>query len=494
MAAAAKEQLKKYIISIDLGTTNFKFALYDVSLNLRSIHSKAVDYLEQGCFVEFDVERYYACIESGIRQLLSQLDVKNEKVVLICLTGQAESLVFTDSQNKLLCNGISWKDSRSQEEAGFISEYFGENWFAVTGLPQVSTTWPVTKLLWLKNHQSALYTSIARIYLLKDYIIHRLTGRFVSEYSIQGFSGAMSIRGRQFWDEMMKLLGIRRDMLPEMLETGAIAGCVTKEAARGIGLEGEVLVSIGALDHVAGMVGTGNIQPGRITASLGTVNALAMNVTGIRDKNFGIEYHHGATPHSLIQLLVIESGGVSLQWFKDHFMPAVSFQEIDQRISEDDATQSGLIFLPYVCGVNPPENDASATGVFYDFDMSNNVWHFARAVFEANGFLLRKNIEYWEENIQIISTIFAVGGAAGSPVFCQLLADITKKQLTTFSSSESVVLGAAILGAVAAGYFDSIESAVGKSVRTSKVFLPRENPYYDQKFLRFTSLYKRLFD
>lgn len=483
----------EYILSIDLGTTNFKFALYDRSLRLIAVHTKPVDYIEQGSFVEFDPEQYFTCFVEGILTLLSDFEKESSGVVLITLTGQAESIVLTDTQSCPVCSGISWKDSRSINETKSIAEFAGDDWFRITGLPQVTTTWPVTKLLWMRNHQPELFKRIERVYLLKDYIAYRLTGEFVSEYSIHSFSGWMRSRDKTFWTEMLEYLGIRRSMLPRMIETGSIVGSLTSCSSSALHLGASVQVSIGALDHVAGMVGTGNIEAGKITASLGTVNALAMNAECILEKNYGIEYHPGFSPKSIIQLMVIESGGISMQWFRDSFMPATSFREIDLRLSEDESTKSDLLYLPYVCGVNPPENDPKVTGVFHGFDISCNIWHFTRAVMEANGFLLRKNLDFLEKNIQKITEIFAIGGAANSSIFCQFLADITQKRLVTFDSTESVALGAAILGAVAIGFFDSMEQAVAQCVTQSSVFFPRQILYYDKKYASFKTLYDKIF-
>ena len=485
--------MKHYILAIDLGTTNFKFALYDRHLTLVALHKRPVVYTRDNTFVEFDPHRYFEDCLVGMRQVIRQGGVAASDVAMITLTGQAESFVLTDTEGEVLYPGISWKDSRSTEEVEIIKQFAGERWYQITGLPEVTTTWPVTKLLWLRRNESELYAKIGRIFLLKDYITYCFCGEHVTEFSVFSFSGLMNLAERVIWDEMRDFLGISPSILPHLAEAGTVVGTLSKDISKRIGMDVSTEVCIGSLDHVAGMVGTGNLVKGKVSVSMGTVNALALNIFSFADENCQIECHSGYYPNSVIQLLVIESGGISLQWFHDHFMPDHSFTEIDQAVEKSLVVPNDILFLPYICGLNPPEYNEQARGVFYGFDLSDGPFDFARAVLESNGFLLRKSIEYLEAQTQRITEIHAIGGSASSALFCQMVADIIDKPVITFKEPESTTLGAALMGAVSLGYFDSIEKAVAASIERAAVYEPNPNTYYVEKYRKFNELYNLLF-
>ena len=236
------------------------------------------------------------------------------------------------------------------------------------------------------------------------------------------------------------------------------------------------------------MVGTGNLEQGKVSVSFGTVNALALNISSFEKEGNFIECHSGYYSNSVIQLLVIESGGIALQWYHDEFMRDLSFSEIDDEVAKTLSNPNDIIFLPYVCGLNPPEYNDKAKGVFYGFDVGATRVDFARSVLESNGFLLRKSIEYLESLTEVITEIHAIGGSSGSPLFCQMVADIIKKPVITFQEPESATLGVALMGSVALKMFTSIEEAAASTVKHSALYKPKENQYYEEKYDKFKDL------
>ncbi len=482
------------ILSIDLGTTYFKFCLFDERLNQLAVHTTPVTYCESNEYVEFDAEKYWSECKAGIKEVIRKAKIHSGQVDLISLTGQAESIVLADQYGNPLCNAISWSDSRSTEECEMLSRQFGiDALYATTGLPQMSPTWPATKLLWMRRHNQELFRKISRIFLIKDFITFKLSQAFVSEYSVFSFSCLFDQARKKLWKAMCDYLEIAEGMLPELVEPGTIVGSVRKELADELHVSEGTQVCVGALDHVAGMIGTGNTTKGVVNETTGTVQAIALKADSFMSDTRGIEYHYGAQKDTHVQFLVSESGGVCLQWFRDTFLPSMSFSEIDDRVAAIMKRKSELIFLPYITGCNSPEYDKKARGVFYGINAKHGIDDFARAVMEASGFLLRKNIDFLEAEGETISEIYSIGGASHSDIWCRMKADITGKRLVTFSSGESTPLGAAILAAVSAGHFSCIEEAVALSVRRERTYAPRRNAPYDEIYDSFVNVYDRLF-
>ncbi|MFA7396282.1 MAG: FGGY family carbohydrate kinase [Sphaerochaetaceae bacterium] len=486
--------MDKYILAVDLGTTNFKFALFNQSMKQIAKHRMPVTYLESDKFVEFDPHVYVEDCKKGMSQVLSDSNIDPLHVSLIALTGQAESFVITDDQGTVLSPGISWKDNRSEKQVSSISKVFQDVWYKTTGLPEVSTTWPVTKLLWIREHKPELFKRIRKVFMLKDYVTYHLTEAFVTEYSVFSFSGMMNLTKRTLWDEMLDFIGLDKSVFPEFAEAGAIVGPLLPDVSKELSFSSQTMVCIGALDHVAGMIGTGNIQKGKVTMSLGTVNAMAINISSFEKENAQIECHSGAFPHSIIQLFVIDSGGVGIQWFHDNFTPHIELPDLDLAVESQLGNENDIIFLPYILGLNPPEYNALAKGVFFGFDVTDGPVQFARSIMESNCFLIRKSINHLERQTSEITEILAIGGAANSPFFCQLLADIIDKPVVTFKNPESTTLGAAMMGAVATHWYTSVEQAIKMSVERSHTYKPQHQPYYEKKFDAFNKLYTHLFN
>ena len=166
----------------------------------------------------------------------------------------------------------------------------------------------------------------------------------------------------------------------------------TLALAQALGLTRDTLVNVGTLDHFAGMIGTGNVRPGGVTLSTGTVMALAVMAQEPAPRSSGIAMHYGFLPDTHVMLPVAESGGVSLEWFRRTCMPETGYDEMN-RVLLARGGENPLIFLPYLVGTNAPEFDADAAGMFWGLRQEHDVFDMAHAVMEGVAFMLRKNCD-----------------------------------------------------------------------------------------------------
>ena len=473
-------------IGVDLGSTNIKAAIYDRNMQLIDRQSLPVEYIRENGFVEFDGEKYF----DDLLQLLSGMLEKNRisHIEEIAFTGQAESLVVLDALGKPLTNVISWMDERSAEECEVLSRQFsGELCESVTGQMAVLPTWPATKILWLKNHRPEIFRAADCYMLLKDYIIYRLTGVKAADMSIATFSFYFDIYNKCYWQEMLKAIGIGEHQLPPLCEPCTAVGTLREEIASALGITGETRVNTGTLDHFAGMIGTGNIAPGGITLSTGTVMAMAAMSEGMKAKNSGIAMHYGFLPDTWVMLPVAESGGVSLEWFRRNCMGGTDYDTMNRVLAERE--KNDLLFLPYLVGTNAPEFDAGATGVFWGLRQEHDAIDMAGAVMEGVSFVLRKNCDHFRANGVSPTSIIATGGGAKSPIWCQLQADITGVPVYIPKEKEAACLGAAMIAAVSSGVFENYENAVKASVSFDKCYTPVPTEFLERKYHRFQALY-----
>lgn len=471
---------------IDLGSTNIKVAIYDEKFCLVDRKSRPVVYIRENGFVEFDAYAY--CRE--LVELLADMVKKNAvaEIRQIAFTGQAESLVVLNAEGMPMMNAISWMDERSTAECEALSGQFGPvECEAVTGQMAVLPTWPATKIAWLRKHKPEIYKNAATYMLLKDYVVYYLTGRKLADMSIATFSFYFDIYKKVYWQDMLNAIGVSEKQLPELCEPCTVAGPLLPEIAEEIRLTTETLVNVGTLDHFAGMIGTGNIQPGGITLSTGTVMAMATMCDKPTPKSCGSAMHYGFLPNTYVLLPVAESGGVSLEWFRHNCMQA-DYDAMNQALAE--RKPNDLLFLPYLVGTNAPEFDAEASGVFWGLRQEHDAIDMAGAVMEGVSFVLRKNCEHISQKGVKLTQIVATGGGAKSPIWCQMQADITGLPVCIPKEKEAACLGAAIISAVSDDRYATFEDAVKDCVSMQMTYTPNPSKRLERKYRRFGALYQ----
>lgn len=471
---------------IDLGSTNIKIAIYSEDFTLIDRQSRPVEYIRENGFVEFDAVAYCQTLTGLLAQMVR--DHKITALRQIAFTGQAESLVVLGEQGTPLMNAISWMDERSTEECEVLSRQFSHQLCeAVTGQMAVLPTWPATKILWLKNHRPEIYENAATYMLLKDYVVYFLTGVKQADMSIATFSFYFDIYKKCYWQEMLSAIGISENQLPALCEPCSVAGSLKPALSQAMGLAGETAVNVGTLDHFAGMIGTGNITPGGVTLSTGTVMAMAVMCQEPVPQGTGIAMHYGFLPDTHVMLPVAESGGVSLEWFRRSCMGATSYDEMNAALSQRQPND--LLFLPYLVGTNAPEFDSQAKGVFWGLRQEHDAIDMAGAIMEGVGYVLHKNCLHIAQSGMALSQIIATGGGAKSPVWCQLYADITGLPVRIPTEKEAACLGAAIIAAVADGKYPNFAAASEALVQFSTQYTPHPSAHFEKKYRRFCRLY-----
>ena len=472
---------------IDLGSTNIKISIYDEDLKLIDCQSRSVKYIRENGFVEFDAKAYCHSLLELLEIMVRQHNIKN--IRQIAFTGQAESLVVLDANGDPLMNAISWMDERSTEECRILEKQFShEICEAVTGQMAVLPTWPATKILWLRRNRPQIYEAAATYMLIKDYVVYYLTGEKKCDMSIATFSFYFDIYKKCYWQEMLSAIGVNESQLPQLVEPCTVAGTLKSAISQALRLDDGTSVNVGTLDHFAGMIGTGNIDHGGVTLSTGTVMAMAVMAEEPMPQNTGIAMHYGFLPDTHVMLPVVESGGVSLEWFRRACMKNMTYDEINRILAMRG--KNDLLFLPYLVGTNAPEFDADAKGVFWGLRQEHDAIDMAGSIMEGVAYILNKNLEHIHKNGIELSSIIATGGGSKSAIWCQMYADITGLPVMIPAEKEAACLGAAMIAAVADGKFENFAAASREMVAFSKTYNPRPNDHYRRKYQRFCKLYE----
>jgi len=203
--------------------------------------------------------------------------------------------------------------------------------------------------------------------------------------------------------------------------------------------------------------------------------------------NTGIAMHYGFLPDTHVMLPVVESGGVSLEWFRRACMKNVTYDEMNRMLAMRAPNE--LLFLPYMVGTNAPEFDAEAKGVFWGLRQEHDAIDMAGAVMEGVAHVLNKNLQHIHKNGICLQNIIATGGGAKSPIWCQMYADITGLPVRIPAEKEAACLGAAMIAAVADGKYPDFAAASAELVRFSKEYVPHPSEHFARKYRRFCKLY-----
>ena len=230
------------LCGIDFGTTSVKAVLFDEKL--RQLAESTEDYTVKtsGNIVELEARKYW-------QLLLNALDnmQKNYSVDALAIDTQCETLILTDEDGNPVRDAIVWLDNRAEEEAREIEAHFGrKKVYEVTGQPEITATWPASKLLWVKKNEPEVWAKTKKIFLLEDYLLYKLTGKFVTEMTLQSSTIYFDIKNSCYWDEMLDFIGVSKDQLPALMGSGEYVGDY-----KGI----KVVTS--AMDQVAGAIGAG---------------------------------------------------------------------------------------------------------------------------------------------------------------------------------------------------------------------------------------------
>jgi xylulokinase len=156
----------------------------------------------------------------------------------------------------------------------------------------------------------------------------------------------------------------------------------------------------------------------------------------------------------------------------------------------------GLVMLPHLNGSMAPDVNPKAKGVFYGFTLKHQKPHFIRAIMEALGYLVRRNIEALEHLGIAVGEIRSLGGGARSAVWNQMKADITGRPLVTMQCTEAASLGAAILAGKAVGMYGDIAAACREMIRPAARFEPDPacRAIYDRNYDIYAKLFHDLTD
>jgi xylulokinase len=494
-----------YLLGIDVGTTGSKALLVDATGAVTaSATTEYPMFTPQPLWSEQNPADWWSATVTSIQQVLEQGGVTAEQVAGLGLTGQMHGLVLLDAQGEVLRPCIMWNDQRTAAQCAAITKKVGaENVLRLTGNP-VLPGFTAPKIAWVQEHEPDIYARAAKVLLPKDYARYRLTGGFFSEVSDASGTSLFDVGQRQWSDEMLAALGLPRQWLPEVTESPVVSARVSAGAAKETGLlEGTPVVGGGG-DQAAQAVGTGIINEGVVSATLGTSGVVFAASDSYRLEPEGkLHAFCHAVPGMWHLMGVMLSAAGSFRWYRDVLGdPERVRAEESGRDAYDLLTETaaqvppgceGLLFLPYLTGERTPYPDPNARGVFFGLTLRHGKGHLTRAVLEGVTYGLRDSLELMRALGLSIEQVRASGGGARSALWRQVLADVFDAEIVTVKVTEGAAYGAALLAGVGAGVFRDVADACQRAVQVTGRTQPGPAvATYADYYPRYRALYPAL--
>lgn len=467
------------LLGIDFGTTNCKAIVFDRTGRLiASASAPTPTYHPRPEWTEHDPEALWQAVAGTLRSVLAGIDPERVRGLSVASVGEAGTLI--DVQGRVLCPMIAWHDGRTLPELCRWREQFDQRRASsITCLP-AKPICTLFKLQWLRDHKPEAYQRAARWLLAADYIAFRLSGEQATDYSLASRTLLFDLRGRCWSDEIVEAAGLRRDLLPDLRPAGAPLGVVSRNAAEQTGLAPGTVVAIGGHDHIVGALAAGVVRGGQCLDSLGTAEAafLPLDADPPEDATYqsGCAFGAHVARDRIFLLEGLLSGGASVGWARSVLTPGEGdFTRLEQLAASAPPGSRGALFLPRLV--------AAERGAFAGLNLATGPAELARAVYEGLAFGWRQLLERSEATAGVYAeSIRVIGGGVHSEIWTTIKADVLGRPLRVLSIEESVALGAAMLGGLAARVYHNEEEALASVQLEERLVLPDQEraALYDQ--------------
>lgn len=492
-----------YYIGIDIGTSSVKALLIDSGG--RVIKTSVPEYSFQTpkpLWAEADPLDWWEATQQAIKELL--LKVQSSEIAGIGLTGQMHGMVAMNKEGSVLRPCIMWNDQRSHLECDEITERVGQKKIlSITGNP-VLPGFTAPKILWTQKNEPDLFALIDKVVLPKDFIRYKLTGSFFSDVSDASGTSLLDVGKRTWSQEMFDCMGWPISWMPEVTESTEVSAKISAEAATLTGLLEGTPVVAGGGDCAAQAVGSGIVEEGKVSVTLGTSGVVFAQSDEYRvEPNGKLHAFCHAVPGKWHVMGVMLSAAGSFQWYKNQFGMeeqriekeggANAYETLTKEAQHVIAGSEGLFFLPYLSGERTPHPDPYARGCFIGMSLRHQKKHHTRAVLEGVSYGLNDSLSMMQELGVNPNEIILSGGGSRSALWKQMLADIFATPCAMVNALEGAAYGAAILAAVGVGGFGTVQEACSSFIQKIETVDPGPNlETYKRNYPIYKSLYPTL--
>ncbi len=459
----------------------------------------------QPTWVEQDAQDWWRTTCNTCHATLKKIGKRIKNLVAVSITNQRETIVPVDSAGNPLYNALVWQDRRTTRQCSTIQNELGaEKVYEVTGLT-IDPYFSASKILWFKQDKPRVFEKAHKFLLVHDFILHRLTGRFATDYSNASRTMLFNVQKMEWSNLICNQLEIPKEKLPPAHPSGMNIGELTATAAKATGLPKGLAVVIGGGDQQCGAVGVGVVKAGTVKATIGTGTfILAFEENPKFDPQRRLLCSCHAVPNQWVIEASIFTSGIIYRWFRDQFgheekqlaklLERDAYEFMDHQAHQSPPGSRGVILLPHFIGAGAPYWNPQARGVIIGLALGHSRADIIRAIMEGTSYEVRRNLEVMENLGIRLKELRLTGGATRSTVWNQILTDITALPVQLSQVEEATALGAAILASVGGGLYPTVDRAVDSMVTGGARFEPSVEiiDHYNKLYAVQTDAYQAL--
>ena len=481
-------------MGLDIGTSGVKAALVDGQGNIMRQHQVSYGFSNtSGGWRELNPEE--VCL--GARACMAAAG-GGYPVRTITVSALGEAVILCDGSGRCLCPGITGTDIRGAELFSAFLDKVGEKEFIeITGL-NPSAIYSVNKLMWLKKNYQDLYGRAAMVFTFQDFLIHTLAGARTIDFSMASRTGLFDCNENSWSDRLLETSGIREGLLSEPVRGGTVVGRILPNEAFELNLPQDTLIVAGTHDHICNAIGCGAVKEGLCANTAGTTEGL----TAILNKRNMIpgraQRHHIAcepfvTDGFFNTVAWENTSGVLLKWFASEFVreKGKDVKQVFSWLNEHmEPGPTGILVLPHFSGAATPHMDEHSRGAVLGLSLDTRRSDLYKAMMEGINYELYLIMEALLEAGIEIGQIISTGGSL-SPQLLQIKADILGRNIHTVRNQQTGSLGGAMLGAVAFGEYDNLETAAAVMVHSGITYEPDRTSH--ELYAEYMNQYRRVY-
>ncbi len=437
-------------LGIDSGTQSTKTIALDVATGKILASAQKGYSLLEGLppgHLEQDPKEWTEAVDATVGEVLAALGARKQEVSAIGVSGQQHGFVPLDAQGRVIRPAKLWCDTSTVDQCRqFEAEFGGTDELIKLSGNAMLPGYTAPKILWLKQNEPHHYRALKTVLLPHDFLNFYLTGERTMEYGDASGTGLLDIRSREWCQPLVDFIDSNlADALPAVTSSRNAIGLLRESLRLKWGLDRSPVISAGGGDNMMGAIGTGNVQPGVVTVSLGTSGTVfALSAEPVTDPEGEVAAFCDSTDRWM-PLACTMNVTVATEQLRKLF--SWSHEDMEKQIRSAAPGAEGLLFLPYLNGERTP-NLPSATGVFHGLTSSSMVpANMARSVMEGVTLGLAYGLNRFRALGIRPSEIRLTGGGSKSSVWRQICADIFGVSTVCLKSAEGAALGAAIQSA-----------------------------------------------
>lgn len=473
--------MKKYVISLDAGTTSNRAVLFHEDLDIKGIAQREFTqiYPKPG-WVEHDANEIWNTQYDVLKQAISENGVSTSEIAAIGITNQRETTIIWDRKTgEPVANAIVWQDRRTAGFCELLKKHgHVESIKQKTGLV-IDAYFSGTKINWLLENVEGVRQRAEKGELafgtVETWLVWNLTRGELHITDVSNASRTMLFNINKLeWDkELLELMHIPESLLPKVVDSSAIYGTVHPDV-----LDGDIPISGMAGDQQSSLFGQLCYEKGMVKNTYGTGCFVMMNTGEKPELNSEkllatIGWKIGDDIQYAVEGSIFV-GGALVQWLRDNLKIVKSAAEIEALAGEVE-DNGGVVIVPAFAGLGSPHWDQFARGTIFGITRATTSAHIARATLEAIALQVKDAVDEMMESSGVeIKQLNVDGGASINDLLMQLQADLLRCEVVRPKITETTALGAALLAGLAVGFWKDYDD-IKKRWSVDQSFRPNKN-------------------